>query len=120
MTGKAFGPSQIKRLSIAKAFDALRAASLKIVLVPDPEQLERMRKHMDEHCLPRQSNQSRANNHWRDRCPSQKMIDGVLGYLASTKGGLARLNAAARQARSNITRRDNATRRQRDEAATAA
>jgi hypothetical protein len=37
LTGKAFGPSHVKRLGIEKVFDALRAASLKLRVEHDPE-----------------------------------------------------------------------------------
>jgi hypothetical protein len=101
LSGKVFGPAQTKRLGPEKLFDAIRAASLKIVLVPDPEQLERMQKHMDEHCLPRQAKQARMGNHSH---PSNKMIDDVLNYLANKRGGLAALNEAVKEARSNWAR----------------
>jgi hypothetical protein len=102
LTGKAFGPSQVKRLGPEKLFDALVAASLKLKVEPDPEQLERMRKQMAEKCKPRQSNQARMNNR-SHLC--NKMIDEVLNYLANKKGGLTRLNLAVKEARSKRARR---------------
>jgi hypothetical protein len=62
LTGKAFGPSQVKRLGPEKLFDALRAAGLRLRLEADPEQLEKMRQQIEENCQPRQSNQARPNN----------------------------------------------------------
>jgi hypothetical protein len=47
-----------------------------------------------EHCLPRQANQARPNNHSH---PSERTIDQVLSYLAGRKGGLRRLKQAARK-----------------------
>jgi hypothetical protein len=105
LSGKVFGPSQVKRLGPEKMFDALRAASLKIRIEPDPEQLERMRNRIAEHCLPRQANQARPNNHSH---PSERTIDQVLSYLASRKGGLRRLKNAVKEARSAIGRRAHA------------
>jgi hypothetical protein len=55
-----------------------------------------------ENYNPRQANQARMNNHSH---PSKKLIDGVLSYLANNKqGGLARLNDAVKEARSNWAR----------------
>jgi len=62
LSGKVFGPSQVKRLGPEKLFDALCAASLKIRAEPDPEQLARMQKHIAEKCQVRQANQARMNN----------------------------------------------------------
>src|SRR6266704_6851888 len=62
LTGKAFGPSQVKRLGPEKLFDALRAAGLKWKLEPDPEQLEKMRKQIAKKCQTRQANQARPQN----------------------------------------------------------
>jgi hypothetical protein len=63
LTGKAFGPSQVKRLGPEKLFDAIRAAGLRLRLEADPEQLERMQKAIAENCQPRQANQARMSNH---------------------------------------------------------
>jgi hypothetical protein len=115
LSGKIFGAAQIKRLGPEKLFDAIRASGMRIRLEPDPEQLEKMRKQIAENCQPRQANQVRMGN--RSHL-SNKIIDEVLGYLANKKGGLARLNAAVRQARSNIVRRGNVTRRQMRECGT--
>jgi hypothetical protein len=103
LTGKAFGPSQVKRLGPEKLFDAIRAAGLKLRLEADPEQLERMSKQIAENCQPRQAKQARMGN--RSHL-SNSTIDEVLSYLANNKkGGIARLNKAVRQARSNHARR---------------
>jgi hypothetical protein len=101
LTGKVFGPSQVKRLGPEKLFDAIRAASLRLRLEADPEQLERMRKQIAENCQPRQATQARMGNHSR---PSNKMIDDVLSHLASKRGGLAQLRDAVKKARSNWAR----------------
>jgi hypothetical protein len=101
LTGKVFGPSQVKRLGPEKLFDAIRAAGLRLRLEADPEQLERMRKQIAENCQPRQANQARMGNHSR---PSNKMIDDVLNYLANRRGGLTQLNDAVKEARSNWAR----------------
>lgn len=50
LTGKAFGPAQVKRLGPEKLFDALRAAGLKLRIEEDPEQLLRMQKQIAENC----------------------------------------------------------------------
>jgi hypothetical protein len=63
LSGKVFGPAQVKRLGPEKLFDAIRAASLRLRVEADPEQLEKMRKQMAEKCQPRQANQARAGNH---------------------------------------------------------
>jgi hypothetical protein len=63
LSGKIFGPSQVKRLGPEKLFDALRAAGLRIRLEADEEQLEKMRSRIAEKYNPRQANQARPNNH---------------------------------------------------------
>lgn len=63
LSGKVFGPAQVKRLGPEKLFDAMRAAGLRIRLEADPEQLEKMRIRIAENYNPRQANQARmANN----------------------------------------------------------
>src|SRR5258708_4703527 len=62
LSGKVFGPAQVKRLGPEKLFDALVAASLKLRVEPDPAQLARMRSQMAEKCQTRQKNQARMNN----------------------------------------------------------
>ncbi len=101
LTGKVFGPSQVKRLGPEKMFDAIRAAGLKLRLEADPEQLERMQKQIAENCQPRQAYQARMNNHSRI---SQKLVDEVLNHLASKRGGMAQLRSAVKKARSNWAR----------------
>jgi hypothetical protein len=98
LSGKVFGPSQVKRLGPEKLFDAIRAAGLRLRLEPDPEQLEKMQKQIVENCQPRQAKQARPGNLAR---PGKKVIDAVLGYLANNAGGLTQLNAAMKEARSN-------------------
>jgi hypothetical protein len=101
LAGKVFGPSQVKRLGPEKMFDAIRAVGLKLRLEADPEQLARMQKQIAENCIPRAAYQVRMRNHSR---PSRKMIDEILSYLASKKGGIARLSEAMQEARSNWAR----------------
>jgi hypothetical protein len=108
LTGKVFGPSQVKRLGPEKLFDALRAAGLRIRLEEDPEQTRAMQTRIAENFMPRQAHQARPNNHAH---PSNKMVDTVLNYLANKKGGIAQLNAALKMARSNCSREGWITRR---------
>lgn len=62
LSGKVFGPSQVKRLGPEKLFDALCAASMKLRAEPDLDQLAKMQKQMAENCQPRQVNQARMSN----------------------------------------------------------
>jgi len=102
LTGKCLGASQVKRFGIEKFFDALRGAGLRIRLEEDPEQTAKMLARIADNFNPRQANQARPNN---SSHLSNKAIDGVLHYLANGKpGGLGRLNAAVKQARSNWAR----------------
>lgn len=63
LSGKVFGPAQVKRLGPEKLFDAIRAAGLRIKLETDPEQLAKMQNRIAEQFNPRQANQARAGNH---------------------------------------------------------
>jgi hypothetical protein len=101
LSGKVFGESQVKRLGVEKLFDGIRAAGLRLRIEEDPEQTQKMQARIAENFLPRQANQARPNNHSH---PSNKMVDGVLSYLANTKGGLTQLNDAMKKARSNWAR----------------
>jgi hypothetical protein len=101
LTGKAFGPGMVKRLGPEKLFDAIRAAGLKLRLEADPEQLEKMQKQIAENCRPRQAHQVRLHNQANI---DQRTVDRVLTYLTTKKGGLARLRAAVKEARSNWAR----------------
>jgi hypothetical protein len=101
LTGKVFGPSQVKRLGPEKLFDAIRAAGLKLRLEADSEQLEKMQKQIAENCTPRQALQARPNNQANI---DQRTVDRVLIYLTTKKGGLARLRAAVKEAQSNWAR----------------
>jgi hypothetical protein len=60
-----------------------------------------MRKQISENCQPRQAKQVRMGNRSH---MSSKIIDEVLTYLANKRGGMAVINAAAKQARSNWAR----------------
>jgi hypothetical protein len=102
LTGKCLGPARPKRLGIEKFFDAMRGAGLRIRLEEDPEQTAKMRTRISENFNPRQANQARMGN---SSNLSNKVIDGVLNYLTTKKGGLARLNKAVKEARSNVARR---------------
>jgi len=100
--GKAAGMLQVKRLGIEKIFDALRGAGLRIRLEEDPEQTRNIQNQIaNKGFVPRQANQARPGN---SANLSNKVIDGVLDYLAHKKGGLARLNKAVKEARSNGAR----------------
>jgi hypothetical protein len=100
MTGKALGPSQVKRLGIEKLFDGLRAAGLRLRLEDDPEQHAKMVERISENYIPREASQARTNNRNHAR-PSEVLIQRVLNYLCNTRGGLARLNNAVNKARAN-------------------
>jgi hypothetical protein len=102
LSGKCFGPAQVKRLGVDKLFDAIRAAGLRLRIEEDSEQTQKMQARIAENFLPRQAKQARMGNHSH---PSQKLIDGVLGYLANKEGGLTLLNIAVKQARANLARR---------------
>jgi hypothetical protein len=101
LTGKAFGAAQVKRLGVDKLFDALRAAGLRLRIEEDPEQTAKMKARIEQNFNPRQVTQARMGN--RSHL-SNKMIDEVLNYLANRKGGLTVLNAAVKEARSNMAR----------------
>jgi len=101
LSGKVFGQSQVKRLGPEKMFDAIRAAGLRLRIEEDPEQTRRIEIQITKNFAPRNENQARPGNHSH---LSNKMIDGVLSYLVNSKGGLARLNEAVKEARSNWAR----------------
>jgi hypothetical protein len=63
LSGKVFGPAQVKRLGPEKVFDALRAAGLRLRVEIDPDQEIKMRQRISENYLPRQATQARMNNH---------------------------------------------------------
>src|SRR6266404_5497490 len=64
LSGKVFGPAQVKRLGIEKAFDALRCAGLRLRVEEDPEQIAKMQAWIEKKMIqPRQGNQARMNNH---------------------------------------------------------
>jgi hypothetical protein len=104
LSGKVFGPCEVKRLGPEKLFDAIRAAGLRIRLEEDPEQTAKMVERISENYVPRDASQARPNN--RNYRPSEQLIDRVLTHLANnTNGGLALLNGAAKKARFNWARR---------------
>ncbi len=96
LSGKVFGPAQVKRLGPEKLFDALRAASLKLKVEPDPEQLEKMRKQMAEKCQRRQANQARPHNHASPMGTHQ--LSRVFKHL-SRLGAKARLRKMTKEQR---------------------
>jgi hypothetical protein len=102
LSGKVFGASQVKRLGIDKFFDAVRGVGLRIRFEEDPEQTALMLERIARKYRPRQAQQARPNN--RSHL-SNKIIDEVITHLANRKGGIARLNDAVKQARSNQARR---------------
>jgi hypothetical protein len=63
LSGKVFGPAQVKRLGPEKLFDALRAAGLRLRVEVDPEQEAKMKLRIADNYNPRQANQARLNNH---------------------------------------------------------
>jgi hypothetical protein len=102
LSGKVFGPAQVKRLGIEKFFDAVRGVGLRIRFEEDPEQTARMLERVAKNYEPRQANHARPGNHSH---LSNALIDEVLTCLANRKGGLTVLNDAVKQARSNLARR---------------
>lgn len=97
LTGKAFGPAQVKRLGPEKLFDALRAAGLRLRVEEDPEQAEKMRRQIVLKCTPRQANQARMGN---NASPiSSQLMSRVFKHL-SRKGGLARMRKMTKAERS--------------------
>jgi hypothetical protein len=101
LSGKVFGAAQVKKLGIQKFFDAVRGVGLRIRFEEDPEQLGRMLERVARNYEPRQANQARPSN---TSHLSNERINEVLNYLASKRGGLARLRGAVKQARSNLAR----------------
>lgn len=102
LSGKVFGPSQVKRLGPEKLFDALCAASLKIDVKPDLEQLAKMQKQMAEKCQTRQANQARMNN---SASPAGTyMMSRVFKHFAKL-GGKARMAKMSKEERSQHQRR---------------
>jgi len=62
LSGKVFGPAQVKRLGPEKMFDAIRAAGLRLRIEVDPEQAHKMQTRIAENYNPRQANQARPGN----------------------------------------------------------
>jgi hypothetical protein len=101
LSGKVFGPSQVKRLGSEKLFDALRAASLKITVTADPQQFEKMRKEMDKHVQPRSGNQARYGN---SASPvSAQLLSRCFKHL-SREGGKKRWAKSSQKERSEHMR----------------
>lgn len=101
LSGKVFGPAQVKRLGPEKLFDAMRAASIKISAEPDLEQLERMRKQMGETCQIRQANQARPAN---SASPiSAQLLSRCFKHL-SRLGGQKRWGKSSKKERSEHMR----------------
>lgn len=88
LTGKAFGPAQVKRLGPEKLFDALRSAGLRIWIDRDPAQERKMTQRIADDFLPRQSNQARMGN---EASPAgTRMMGRVFRHFAKL-GGKARM-----------------------------
>lgn len=101
LSGKVFGPAQVKRLGPEKLFDAMRAASLMIEVRDDPAQLEKMRNQMAEHCQIRQANQARPAN---SASPvSAQLLSRCFKHL-SRLGGKSRWSKKTKQERSEHMR----------------
>ena len=62
LSGKVFGPAQVKRLGIEKVFDAMCASGLRFRIEEDPEQAAKMIQRIAENYNPRQANQARMQN----------------------------------------------------------
>lgn len=107
--GKVAGPSQVKRLGIEKAFDALRATGLRMRLEVDPDQRAKMAARVAENFLPMHKHQARPSNYAQ---PSEKAVDSILNHLANKPGGLRRLTEAVKEARSAAARRGHRTRQE--------
>lgn len=61
--GKALGPSEVRKFTMEKAFDALRAAGLRLRVEDDPEQEAKMQARIKAKLIhPRQANQARYGN----------------------------------------------------------
>lgn len=89
LSGKVFGPMQVKRLGPEKLFDALRAAGLRIRVEVDPEQVAMMQARIAANFLPREANQARNGNHASPL--GMQLKARVLKQLA-TKGGKTRMS----------------------------
>jgi hypothetical protein len=88
LSGKVFGPAQVKRLGPEKLFDAIRAAGLRLRIEEDPEQAAKMKTRIADNFIPRQANQARAGNH--SSPAGRHMMSRVFKHL-SKKGGKARM-----------------------------
>lgn len=97
LSGKVFGPMQVKRLGPEKMFDALRAAGLLIRIEVDPEQVAKMRARIEANFLPRQANQARPGNNASPL--GIQLKTRVLRQLAEN-GGKARMRAMTKAERS--------------------
>jgi hypothetical protein len=102
LSGKVFGPLQVKRLGPEKMFDALRAAGLAIRVEVDPEQVARMQARIAANFLPRCANQARNGNHASPL--GMQLKTRVLRQLASN-GGKARMQGMTKAERSAHGRR---------------
>jgi hypothetical protein len=97
LSGKVFGPSQVRRLGPEKLFDALCAASLKITTEPDADQLAKMQKQMAEKCQVRQANQARMQN---EASPAGTHRMGRFFRYFAKMGGKARMRKMTKAQRS--------------------
>jgi hypothetical protein len=97
LSGKVFGPAQVKRLGPEKMFDAIRAAGLRLRIEVDPEQAHKMQARIAENYNPRQANQARMGN---NASPvSIALLSRCFKHL-SRSGGKARMRKMTKEQRS--------------------
>lgn len=97
LSGKVFGPAQVKRLGPEKMFDAMRAAGLRISLECDPDQLAKMTQRIAENYNPRQANQARMGN---EASPAGTHMMGRVFRHFAKLGGKARMSKMSKEERS--------------------
>lgn len=99
LSGKVFGPAQVKRLGPEKLFDALRASGLRLRVEVDPEQLAKMQAMIEKQLIePRQANQARPNN---NASPvSSKLMGRVFKHFSrlGVKARMRKMTKAQREA----------------------
>lgn len=78
--GKALGPSEVRKFSLEKVFDALRAAGLRLRVEDDPEQDAKMQARIKAKLIhPRDANQARYGN---SASPiSKRLMTRVYGHF---------------------------------------
>lgn len=102
LSGKVFGPAQVKRLGPEKLFDALRASGLRLRVEIDPEQLAKMQAMIEKQLIePRQANQARMNNSASPVSP--QLLSRCFKHL-SRIGGKKRWGKSSKKERSQHMR----------------